>query len=339
MEPSQKLSWESADRAFKRIKPKKVLLQLPSGLKRKALLFADEIRRRYGCEVILSGDSCYGACDILPPPIEVDAIVQLGHAPMRLRNGVVPIIFVPMLIDLELDRLIATALPQLKSPVGVIATAQHIHQIKDAVRILQASGFKALISKGSSRLSSPGQILGCDYSSATEIASRVNSFLLLGGGEFHALGASLTTGKTVISLDPERRDATVRKVDQDAFLRRRFAIIQALAEAKTIGIIVSSKLGQKRLRLAEELLRSARNENKKAELVLIDDITLAKLQELGFDAYVSTACPRLALDDGASLGRPVGTPGELMIALGKMHWDDYAMDHWGFTTRKIRRRK
>ena len=41
------------------------------------------------------------------------------------------------------------------------------------------------------------------------------------------------------------------------------------------------------------------------------------LEGRAFDAYVNTACPRIALDDGASFGRPVLTPPEFLMALGE----------------------
>ncbi|MEM4262481.1 MAG: diphthamide biosynthesis enzyme Dph2 [Thermoplasmata archaeon] len=339
MGSAHSISFEAADKALRRIRPKTVILQLPSGLKRRAIELADEIRRRYGCRVLISGDSCYGACDIVPGSFKADAIIQLGHAPMRMPRSDVPVIFVPILMDIDLEKMIATALPELKPPVGVIATAQHIHQIEKAVKILKSSGIKALVGKGDSRLSAPGQILGCDYSSARKIAGRVSSFLLLGGGEFHALGARLATGKPVIALDPEKNHASSEKVDSDAFLRRRFAIVQALADATTIGILVSSKLGQRRPKLAEEMLRKSREKKKRSEIIVIDDVTPAKLEDLGFEAYVSTACPRIALDDSGNYSRPLGTPAEFMIALGEMDWGDYVIDDRSFASRKTARRR
>lgn len=338
MKPSQRISFEASDKAFKRLRPKKVLLQLPSGLKRRASEIAEEIRQRYGCRVIISGDSCYGACDVARAPLAVDAIVQMGHAPMRLPKSAVPIIFIPVFVDLNLERLIPTALSELKSPVGILSTAQHIHQVKEATRILRNYGFVALVSKGSGRLSTPGQILGCDYSPARRIANGVGSFLLLGGGRFHALGALLATGKPVVILDPERKRAIVERFDSDAFLRKRFAVSQALAAASKIGILVCSKPGQERQRLAEELSRISEEYGKKAEIIAIDEISPDKLEDLEFEAYVSTACPRIALDDCANYNRPIGTPSELMMALGRMRWDDYEIDDWSFSLRGIARR-
>lgn len=334
-----RISFECSDRTFRRIRPKNVLLQLPSGLKRRSSELAEELEKRYGCQVIVSGDSCYGACDITQPAPGIDAIVHLGHDPMRLPKCSVPIIFVPIHLDLNLSELMPGAFPSLTSPVGILATAQHVHQLPEAARILRESGFEVLIGKGDSRLSAPGQILGCDYSSAKRIASRANSFLLLGGGRFHAIGAALATGKPVTILDPEKENASVERIDSDAFLRKRFAVIQTLASASSLGILVSTKLGQRRRRLSEGLLKISRKHGKTAQIIAIDEITPSKLDDLGFGAYISTACPRIALDDGKTFDRPIGTPAELLIALGEMGWEEYQIDDWSFSLRRTARRK
>ena len=45
-------------------KAKKVLLQLPDGLRPYAFQLAETIKKVKKIEIILSGDSCYGACDL-----------------------------------------------------------------------------------------------------------------------------------------------------------------------------------------------------------------------------------------------------------------------------------
>ncbi|MBO7204879.1 MAG: diphthamide synthesis protein, partial [Candidatus Methanomethylophilaceae archaeon] len=44
------------------------------------------------------------------------------------------------------------------------------------------------------------------------------------------------------------------------------------------------------------------------------------------DAYVCTACPRIAMDDALRYDRPMLTPPELEVALGIREWDDYVFD-------------
>ena len=44
------------------------------------------------------------------------------------------------------------------------------------------------------------------------------------------------------------------------------------------------------------------------------------------DAFVSVACPRIAIDDYALHKKPIITPPELEIVLGERKWEDYAFD-------------
>ncbi|HUK38907.1 MAG TPA: diphthamide synthesis protein, partial [Methanomicrobiales archaeon] len=67
---------------------RRVALQFPEGLKRGAPEMALALRAA-GFEVIVSGDPCYGACDLPLPALELaDALVHVGHAPVDERQGV-----------------------------------------------------------------------------------------------------------------------------------------------------------------------------------------------------------------------------------------------------------
>ena len=337
MRDTIELDFDVVEKRLKRLRPKIVLLQLPSGLKRKAPQIAEEIERRFACEVLISGDSCYGACDVPSATLgHIDAIIQAGHSTMPTIKCSKPIIFVPGKLNIDLDRLIESATRLLKSPVGLLATAQHIDRLDDAKRLLKQKGFEVRIGKGSRRLASQGQILGCDYSAAHAISKSVSSYLILGGGRFHAIGLKLATGKPVIIADPERRDAVLEEIDTDAFLKRRYAVIEKLENAKSIAIFVSTKTGQNRFALAKQLIKSA-SKKKSCRIVLVDEISPDKLEDLGFDAYVSTACPRIALDDLDRYKRQIATPTELLIALGEMRWENYLIDEWGFAMQEKRK--
>ena len=85
---------------------------------------------------------------------------------------------------------------------------------------------------------------------------------------------------------------------------------------------LASKSGQKRTELAHRL--ASLHEN--AVVILIREISEMQLRNLGFDAYVNTACPRLALDDQSRFPVPLLSPAEYEIALGLREWEDYCID-------------
>ncbi|HUW42893.1 MAG TPA: diphthamide biosynthesis enzyme Dph2 [Thermoplasmata archaeon] len=330
MEDGLEIDLEEIENEMSRVKPKTVLLQLPSGLKRKAMTLSSKIQERFGCEVLISGDSCFGSCDIPSGSLDlVDAVIQVGHWEMPTVKLSKPVMSLPVEISIDLLKLIKTAKPILRSPVGLLATSQHLHQLNDAKSMLEKEGLKVMIGKGERRVPEPGLLLGCDYSSARAISDEVASFLLLGGGRFHAIGLKLSTGKPVVILDPERSAAIAEDIDVDAFKRKRYSVIQAISKAKSIGILVSSKPGQERMLMAKRLLSSIIDSGREGHIVVLNDVSPDALLNLGLDAYISTACPRIALDDSDSYGVALGTPIELMIALSKVKWEDYAIDEWG----------
>jgi 2-(3-amino-3-carboxypropyl)histidine synthase len=65
---------------------------------------------------------------------------------------------------------------------------------------------------------------------------------------------------------------------------------------------------------------------RRAVLFLLDNLNPDYLVGLEVDAFVSVACPRIAIDDFALHKKPIITPPEAEIILGKRKWDEYAFD-------------
>lgn len=72
-----------------------------------------------------------------------------------------------------------------------------------------------------------------------------------------------------------------------------------------------------------ELIRS---HGKRAFKAIMEEVTPMSLMAYRVDAYVNTACPRIAMDDSARYDRPMLTIPELEIALGEREWGDYVFD-------------
>jgi len=317
----------SAISEIKRIKARIVALQVPEGLKKRAYQMAEDIESMAGAEVLVVAEPCFGACDVPNSLIEmVDAIVNVGHSPIPSLKLARPIIFVPARSKITLADQLKKSVGMLQEPVGVLATSQHLTDLDDVIEGLESIGIKTRIAEGDSRISHAGEVLGCNYSSATAIAKDVNSYLLIGSGSFHALGVHLATGKKVVVLDPNLEEP--REIDQakNKILRQRHAVIERAEKARTFGIIVGEKIGQRRIRRARELRKLLRWKKKDAALILMDKFDPEKLRTIGFDAYVSTACPRIAIDDVAMYDRPLLTPQELEIVLGVRKWENYVFD-------------
>jgi len=294
---------------------KTVALQFPAGLKRRATELAGSLKDA-GFEVIVSGDPCYGACDLALDTLDhADVLVHVGHAPVDTQDRV---IFLPWEVDFDVA-VLDKALPQLKGKItGLVTTIQHVHIIPAMETFLKSRGLDVRVGGGSGRTPHRGQVLGCCFTTARETGA--DEILFVGTGLFHPIGIALSTGARVIALDPFA--GTILEVNGDILLRRRFALMERARGVKNIGIIVSTKGGQARMELAKRLAALSPH----AVIVTMKEVSPDELLNLGFEAYVNTACPRLAYDDQVRFPVPVLSPQEFEILCGTRTWEEYAID-------------
>ena len=97
-------------------------LQVPEGLKRAASGIAKQIKDQTGAEVIISGDPCYGACDVdMALRDEVDIMLHLGHA--ELDETPEKVIFLEARMSQDPKEAVEKAIRLLRSKkVGVTTT-------------------------------------------------------------------------------------------------------------------------------------------------------------------------------------------------------------------------
>ena len=327
------------DIAIKGLKGKRVALQFPEGLRHRALGLARRMEERNGCEVVILGDPCFGACDLPSPStlagIGADVLVHVGHLPLPRagrRIGRTRVIFMELKTDIDLGRLFDVLLKgdareKLGARIGLTTTAQHIHQLDDVAAWLEKRGIRTERAKWGSRSCCPGHVIGCSQSGAVRF--RGSSILFIGTGTFHPLGLALAASVPVFQYDPERGEVTGLADAKDRFLRQRFVAIERARDAKRFGVLVSSKPGQSRVSLARRARKALINSGREATVVAVDEVRPELLDYMDADAWVSTACPRIAFDDAARFKKPILTFFELEIMLGKRRWEDYVPDSFG----------
>jgi len=292
---------------------RRVGLQLPEGLKTVAIDIASEITKDTGAEVIISGSSCYGACDV-DEKLEriVDILFHFGHSEMGDRKC----IFIELRSNVGITSVLEKAVVELKGDcVGLVATVQHVHALKEAKILLAHAGKRAVIGK-SKNLKYDGQVLGCDFSSATVPCDEI---LFLGSGSFHPIGLALYEGKRVIAADPFTLQINIHEPEEQR-KKRYIAIGRALA-AKSVGILIGQKCGQFNLNEATAARRKAVHKGLDAYLIAMEEITEANLLGFKVDAFVNTACPRLA-EDFVQFKKPVISAREFEVVLGERDWED-----------------
>lgn len=315
---------------IKRSQARRVGLQAPEGLKRALPKAASRIAEETGAEVLISADPCYGACDVdMRLCQEVELLFHLGHA--GLGEEPERVVFLEARMNEDLGEVAEKAVAQLRSRhVGVASTVQHIHRLDSALQALAEHGIEGHVGPASGRIRYPGQVLGCCYITArtllgdSPVDDPIEEFLFIGTGQFHPLGIALATGKRVIAADPVSGE--VSEIDPDPMLRRRFRAISKASEVKEFAVLISKKPGQRRVELAERMMALGRAHGRDMYLVYIDNIEPELLLNLGVKAAVSTACPRVALDDAAKYRIPILTPPEFEVLLGERSWEEYQFD-------------
>jgi 2-(3-amino-3-carboxypropyl)histidine synthase len=304
---------------------KRVLLQLPEGLKPEGPRLA-KIIEKAGALPIVSADPCYGACDIATAEAEslrIDLIIHFGHAKL-MKHERVPTVYVEARATAKVDDAVEHAIPLLSKwdKIGLATTVQHVQALDRAREILVRAGKIVVIGDGG-RINYSGQVSGCDYSNVKSIAHDVDAFLFIGGGRFHALGIALTTSKPTIIADPYEKRAYSIDDEAHKILKQRWACVEEAKHAKTFGVLIGLKSGQKRLDEALKVKEIIERTEKTAYLFAIREILPEALMEFPtVDAYVNTACPRISLDAASKFSKPVLTVNEFMIVAGESSWEN-----------------
>lgn len=292
----------------------KIGLQFPEGLKRRSLAIASEIEDKTGAEVYISANPCYGACDLDRQLLEnMDLVFHFGHSTIGEDDGG-KVIYIEARSSVDLEKVVRKAIPLLEGKrIGLITTVQHVHKLEGIRSLLEEAGKEGMISEGDSRITYPGQVLGCNFSAA--FAGDCDAYLYIGGGEFHPIGVALGSEKPVIIADPFLNE--VWKVETRTMMKKRYAAIGNAMDAKVVAIVVSTKTGQERMELAKSLMQKAKEKGMQAYILTMDLVTPEQMLNFKVDIIVNTACPRIAIDDAGRYPAPMLTPPEFEIVLGE----------------------
>ena len=303
---------------------KTIGLQFPVGLRTKAVELAHDIEAKADVTCLVSADPSFGACDIADMP--VDLIVHLGHAPMpHLRYHRVFFYDLPA-PALTSFAFVDAAEPMLPKRVGLLTTVQFRSWLPRIREHLEQAGHEVRVGEPDKRVAYAGQLLGCDYHTAEVVAADVDGYLYIGTGEFHPLGVAFLTDKPIVIADPERGSARTLADLKDRILRQRWGAIARARDAKVFGILVSRKIGQVRMELANDLKGLAEKHGLQATIFLMDLVSPDFLEGYRVDAWVNTACPRIAIEDGLQYKKPMLTPQEFEIVLRERKAEDYVFD-------------
>lgn len=308
---------------LKKKKPKKVLVQLPEGVKQNAAEIA-ELFHEQGIEAIFSGETAWGGCAIAvgeAKDIDADLIVHFGHA--KFIDVDFPVIYIPILDELDLIPLLKKSLNPLEKfkKIGFSYSIQHKQDVEKVKEFYEHHGKKVVLSKKIGRVAYEGHITGCQYQGLKAIQEQVECFVIL-GNQFHSMGAVLAVEKPVFLVDVYNDEVRSMQGIKEKILKQRAISIQKLKDAQNIGIITETKLGQK-FNSPKILLDKIKQTGKNVIVITMNEFSPDKLMNFyNIDAFIELACPRIAIDDFAKYPKPLLTLNEALVAFGVKSWEE-----------------
>ncbi|WP_393971193.1 diphthamide biosynthesis enzyme Dph2 [Oxyplasma meridianum] len=308
---------------------KKILLQLPDGLKPHVFDYFNKLSASFN--IIVSSESFYGACDIGSRDVysHVDAIVQLGHSEIPNIKYPKPVIF------LEYRDSHKIVFPEdifnsLKAggyrKIGLLCSVQYIDHMKEVDSILKKMGFSTVTGIPDRRMKYPGQVLGCNFSAAHAIQNSVDCLLIVTTGKFHGIGVQLSTSTDVFILDLNDLSLKNIKDETDRFIRKRYVGISRALDAEKFCVVVDTKVGQYREKVAEVIVDRIREMGREAVILKANEANPTDYSNMRCDAVVFTGCPRVPIDDADKFAMPILTVTEFQMLFSKNPPKRYVMD-------------
>ncbi len=310
----------------------RIAVQLPDGLLGDPLISILEAIRDISkdIEIFVIGDPCFGACDLgLHPAIAAScqALFHFGHSNFspHLNTDSKPgldIFYFKVRITIPIhsvtEKTIQEAQRRNLTSLGLATTVQHLHALPEIEKLLGAAGFAVHIG-GATRRLQRGQILGCDIGQIETILNPdIQATVFIGGGRFHALALLRKTQKPVLAADPYMEKLEILdESDLRKFYQKRYAAVHKIRNANKIGILVSTKTGQYNHKLVQHARKWLITQGKTFLVVLVSTAIPQHLSNFQVDGWISTLCPRVALDDAEQYQKPI-------INLEELDWDNYA---------------
>ncbi len=137
------------------------------------------------------------------------------------------------------------------------------------------------------------QVLGC-----SKIKPKAD-LLLIGSGKFHAINLALSSGKEVYIYNINKLDK-ISKQEIEKQRKKQKGRLLKFYRGNSIGILVSSKLGQKNMKKAKQIKKKLEKKfpNKNFYLFISNNIIIDDLENYDISIWINTACPGLEYDSG-----------------------------------------
>jgi 2-(3-amino-3-carboxypropyl)histidine synthase len=201
---------------------------------------------------------------------------------------------------------------KLPKTIALATTIQYIDSIESIKSELEDNGKKVILIQGQ-HSSHQGQMLGCDITPSfipKLKKKKFDAFLFIGDGMFHPkllLFIQKEEHRDVMIFNPMNQEFRKIKQSETKEIERRYkGALLKFHTSENIGIIVSTKPGQQRLKKAQELKKKITKKGKNAYIFLCNTLDFSQLENFNFvDCYINTMCPRIGYDDLVRLEKPM----------------------------------
>lgn len=229
------------------------------------------------------------------------------------------LMFVEAFYDGEI-RLDKDTLSMLKkfNTVAIFSSVQFVRSLGKVISQMEKEGI-VVISTMPDRASERHQLLGCDvFYKNLKLPVDPDAFLYVGDGMFHPQAIAIAqkgneTFREIICFDPISNKSIVLTKDsiRKIIMKSKFSL-NKFHSSDVIGVLVSTKYGQEHMKYSKKLEK--RYPKKRFYYFLDDNISLGQLDNFPFiQAWVNTACPRIALDDILDIRSAIVNINEILI--------------------------
>ncbi|MBI2508269.1 diphthamide biosynthesis enzyme Dph2 [Candidatus Woesearchaeota archaeon] len=303
---------------------KKVLIQLPEGMKKEAFGILDSIGRNCNAEIVISGSSCWGGCDLAvdqAKKINADLLIHFGHA--QFVRADFPVLYVELHSKLDAASLLRENIGKIDiEKIGLVGSVQYVKQFENIKKYLESIGKKVFIPKKKGFAAYDGHVVGCEYNSLKTIENEVDGFLVI-GNKFHSLGAALMcVDKNVYLLNEQSNNLELMNDERNKVVRQRAVAIDKVKRANKIGIVVDNKIGQYNLKIAERLKNDLEKLGKEAMIIVVGEFSPGLMNFYDVDAFIDTACPRISIEDYGRYDKPIINSREASVVVGRRSWEE-----------------
>jgi diphthamide biosynthesis enzyme Dph1/Dph2-like protein len=160
----------------------------------------------------------------------------------------------------------------------------------------QAEVMKSAIEKSGRQVKGFQQVLGC-----TKLKTQY-PIILIGQGRFHALNLAVQNPKNPLIIYSNGSSLAIGRRELEEYNKKKQAALSLFFSSNNIGIIVSTKPGQEKLKESLELARKIEKKypEKKAYMFASSNVNIAGLENFSIGSWINSACPGLA-DDSSKI--------------------------------------